>query len=83
MSNSNEQRNKEIQQQRNKSEQLGEKYGDHYLRERGYINRLKGEQKGIKQGHDATYTNTNTRSAELDRYAQIVRERKQGRTFKC
>ena len=66
---------KKAQVQRNYSERLGESRGDRYLREKGYQNQLNDQQKGIKQGHDAIYTDPRTRSAELDRSAQIIRNR--------
>lgn len=75
MSDSKAQENKETQVKRNYSERLGEERGDRYLRDKGYQNRLNDKQKGIKQGHDAIYTDPRTRSAELDRSAQIVRHR--------
>ena len=66
---------KKAQARRNYSERLGEERGDRYLKDKGYTRRLGDEDKGIKQGHDAVYTDPRTRSAELDRSAQIVRDR--------
>ena len=66
---------KKAQARRNYSERLGEERGDRYLQDKGYTKRLGESDKGIKQGHDAIYTDPRTRSAELDRSAQIIRNR--------
>jgi hypothetical protein len=71
-------KSKAQQAKRNYSECLGEDRGDRYLSQQGYTNRLNDKQKGIKQGHDAVYIDPRTRSLELDKSAQIVRERQQG-----
>ena len=75
MSDSKARENQEARLKRNYSERLGEERGDRYLRDKGYQNQLNDKQKGIKQGHDAIYSDPRTRSAELDRSAQIVRNR--------
>ena len=77
MSDSETQREIERQKQarRNYSERLGEERGDRYLQDKGYTKRLGESDKGIKQGHDAIYTDPRTRSVELDRSAQIIRNR--------
>lgn len=78
MSQSEAEKRQQAQRKRNYSEQLGEKHGNNFLRNRGYKPRLTPQQKGISQGHDATYDHNRTRSKEIDRAAQIVRKGKKG-----
>ena len=72
MSNSEERKK---QDRRKYSERLGEERGDRYLRNKGYTRRLGESDKGMAQGHDAVYDDRRTRSAELNRSAQIIRNR--------
>ena len=66
---------KKAQARRNYSERLGEERGDRHFKDRGCIKKMGEEDKGMKQGYDGVYEDPRTRSAELERSAQIIRNR--------